>query len=386
MAPAVSSSSRETAARGDTTKPERREPTEPHNGVMTTALAYATDDASAQFHRIEITRRDLQPEDVLLDIRFAGICHSDIHTARGEWGDVLYPLVPGHEIAGVVREVGSAVTRFEPGDRVGIGCFHDSCRECEECENGTEQFCQGTSPDGKRGPTWTYNDRDRYGEPTRGGYSTATVVPEAYLCRIPDEIELDEAAPLLCAGITTYSPLRRFNAGPGMKVAIVGVGGLGHVGVQLATAMGAEVHVISQTRSKEEDAKRFGAVALHPLNEPDDLTQHRASFDLILSTVAADVDLGLLLSLLKTRGTLVDVGLPEHPVSLPFGALTGRNLTLAGSNIGGIAETQEMLDFCAEHGVRPQIEVISGEEITAAYDKVVNSQVRYRYVIDTSTF
>lgn len=353
---------------------------------MPKAIAYATDSADAVFHRTEIDRRELEPHDVRLDIKFAGICHSDIHTACGEWGRVHYPLVPGHEIAGVVTEVGPEVTRYQIGDRVGIGCFHDSCGECEQCKAGTEQFCTGVTPEGKKGPTWTYNSVDRYGVPTAGGYSTSTVAPENYICRIPDEIELDEAAPLMCAGITTYSPLKRFGVGPGQKVGIVGVGGLGHVGVQIAAALGAEVHVISQTRSKEADAKKFGAVALHPLSEPDDLKKERASFDLLLSTVSSDLNIELLLGLLKTHGTLVDVGLPQHSIELSMATLAGRNLTLAGSNIGGIAETQEMLEFCAAHGVRPQIEKITGEDITAAYDKIVDSKVRYRYVIDTASF
>lgn len=346
-----------------------------------TATAYATDSVDAQFHRTTIQRRELQANDVLIDIKFAGICHSDIHTARGEWGKVNYPLVPGHEIAGIVREVGPGVSKYAPGDRVGIGCFVDSCGTCEQCLQGTEQFCTGEG-----GTTWTYNSVDRYGAPTAGGYSDAIVANENYVCRIPDSIPLDQAAPLLCAGITTYSPLSRWGAGPGKKVAVVGMGGLGHMAVQIAAAMGAEVHVISQTRSKEQDAKKFGATALHAVSEPGTLRALRGQFDLIVSTVSDSPDLDGYIACLKPHAALVNVGLPEHPVTFELDGLTGQNKILAGSNIGGIRETQEMLDFCAEHGLAAQIEVIGGEDITAAYAKVVGSQVRYRYVIDTATF
>ena len=353
--------------------------------MPTTVNAYAVDSPTGAFFRTQIERRDPGPRDIALDIAFAGICHSDIHTARGEWGPVTYPLVPGHEIAGVVTQVGDEVTRFKVGDHVGIGCFVDSCGSCEQCKDGTEQFCTG-EVDGKRGVTWTYDSVDRFGAPTSGGYSAAIVVGEDYLCRIPEPLPLDAAAPLLCAGVTMYSPLKRWGAGPGKKVAIVGMGGLGHMGVQIAAAMGAEVHVISQTRSKEEDGRRFGAAAYHATSEPGSLKELRGTFDLVVSTVAGDVDLGGLLGTLKPFGVLVDVGLPEHPVTLRLGSLVGGNKVLAGSQIGGIAETQEMLDFCAEHGITAQIEVIGGEDITEAYDRVVASQVRYRYVIDVDTF
>lgn len=348
---------------------------------MPEAIAYAIDSATGSFSRTTIQRREPGPTEVLFDIVFAGICHSDIHTARGEWGPAIYPLVPGHELAGVVRQVGSEVTKFAVGDRVGVGCFVDSCASCEQCDAGLEQFCEGEG-----GTIWTYNCLGRDGVPTAGGYSTCITVEQDYVLRIPDSIPLDQAAPLLCAGITLYSPLKHWQAGPGKRVAIVGMGGLGHMGVQIAAAMGAEVAVISQTMSKEADGRKFGATEYYATSEPDTYKKLRKSFDLIVSTVSGDLDLNKLLGCLKVDGTLVDVGLPEHPVPLRVSMLTSARRSLAGSQIGGIAETQEMLDFCAEHGLAAQVEVIGGEDINEAYDKVVASQVRYRYVIDTSTF
>jgi len=348
---------------------------------MPQARAYAIDSPTGRFAATTIERREPGPTEVLFDIAFAGICHSDIHTARSEWGPARYPLVPGHEIAGIVGKVGSAVTDFAVGDRVGVGCFVDSCGACAPCLQGEEQFCEGPG-----GPVMTYNSIGRDGLPTAGGYSTAITVEQDYLCRIPDGIELAQAAPLLCAGITMYSPLKRWGAGPGKRVAIVGMGGLGHMGVQLGAAMGAEVAVISQTRSKEADGRRFGAVEYHATSEEGTLKALRNSFDLIISTVSGDLDLAGLLWCLKVGGTLVDVGLPEHPVELDLRPLVMGRRNLAGSLIGGIAETQEMLDFCAEHGLASVVEVISGEDINDAYDRVVRSDVRYRFVIDTSTF
>jgi len=348
---------------------------------MPEVLAYATDDHNAEFHRTTITRREPGPTEVYFEIKYAGICHSDIHTARAEWGPAIYPLVPGHEIVGIVTKIGDQVTKFAVGDKVGIGCFVDSCRECEQCKAGHEQFCT-TKPY----TIWTYNSIGRDGLPTAGGYSQAITVEQDYVIRIPDEIPFDTAAPLLCAGITLYSPLKRWGAGPGKKVAIIGMGGLGHVGVQIAAKMGAEVVVISQTMSKKDDGLRFGASDYYATSEPERLRELRGSLDLMVSTVAAVADLDAMLKLLKPGGVLVDVGLPEHASTLRLSSLTNGNKVLAGSQIGGIAETQEVLDFCAANGVVPQVEIISGEDITAAYDKVVHSQVRYRYVIDTSTF
>ncbi|PRC46347.1 alcohol dehydrogenase, partial [Mycobacterium sp. ITM-2017-0098] len=299
--------------------------------------------------------------DVAFDIHFAGICHSDLHTVRGEWGPVDYPMVPGHEIAGLVTEVGAEVTKFKVGDRVGVGCFVDSCRECEACVAGEEQYCTGG------GMVGTYNGIGRDGQPTQGGYSGAIVVDEKYVLSIPDAIPLDQAAPLLCAGITTYSPLHHWNAGPGKKVAVIGLGGLGHLAVKIAVAMGAEVTVLSQSLKKMEDGLRLGAKDYRATSDRDTFKELRGRFDLILNTVSANLDLDDYLKLLKLDGTLVELGMPEHPMQVPAAALIMGRRSLTGSLIGGIAETQEMLDFCAEHGVAPEIEVIEPDYINEAY-------------------
>ncbi|MEU6093823.1 NAD(P)-dependent alcohol dehydrogenase [Streptomyces sp. NPDC047079] len=345
---------------------------------MTTVAAYAAPAAKAPLERTTIERREVGEFDVLIDIKFAGICHSDIHQAREGWGEAIFPMVPGHEIAGVVSEVGSGVTKFKVGDRVGVGCMVDSCRECENCLAGLEQYCL-------KGMIGTYNALDKNGEPTYGGYSEKIVVDENYTVRIPDGLSLDVAAPLLCAGITTYSPLRHWNAGPGKKVAIVGLGGLGHMGVKLAHAMGAEVSVLSQSLRKKDDGLKLGADHYYATSDPKTFEELRGTFDLIVSTVSAPLDFGAFLSLLKTDGALVNVGAPEEPISLNlFSVISGRK-TLAGSGIGGIRETQEMLDFCAEHGIGAEIELIGASEINDAYERVLNSDVRYRFVIDTAT-
>ncbi|MEV6735902.1 NAD(P)-dependent alcohol dehydrogenase [Streptomyces sp. NPDC051104] len=345
---------------------------------MTTVAAYAAPAAKAPLERTTIERREVREFDVLIDIKFAGICHSDIHQAREGWGEAIFPMVPGHEIAGVVSEVGPGVTKFKVGDRVGVGCLVDSCRECENCEKGLEQYCL-------KGGVGTYNAIGKDGEPTYGGYSEKVVVDENFVVRIPDGLSLDVAAPLLCAGITTYSPLRHWNAGPGKKVAIVGLGGLGHMGVKLAHAMGAEVTVLSQSLRKKDDGLKLGADHYYATSDPKTFEELRGTFDLIISTVSAPMDFGALLSLLKTDGALVNVGAPEEPISLNlFSVISGRK-TLAGSGIGGIRETQEMLDFCAEHGVGAEIELISASEINEAYERVLSSDVRYRFVIDTAT-
>ncbi|ROR54936.1 putative zinc-type alcohol dehydrogenase-like protein [Luteococcus japonicus] len=349
---------------------------------MPEVLAYATDDKSCQFHKTTITRREPGATEVFFEVKYAGICHSDIHTAREEWGPVTFPLVPGHELAGIVTQVGSEVTKFAVGDKVGVGCFVDSCGECEFCQQGQEQFCTST----EKPVVMTYASTGRDGLPTAGGYSQGITVEQDYVCRIPDEIPFEAAAPLLCAGITTYSPLKRWGAGPGKKVAVVGMGGLGHMGVQIAAAMGAEVSVISQTMSKEADGKKFGASHYYATSEEGTLDKLRGTFDMVLSTISAGYDVDALLGTLKVGGALVNVGAPEKPVDVAVFSLIVGNKIFAGSNIGGIAETQEMLDFCAEHGIAPQVEIIGGEDITEAYDKVVASKVRYRYVIDTSTF
>ncbi|WP_099040167.1 NAD(P)-dependent alcohol dehydrogenase [Mycobacterium neglectum] len=346
---------------------------------MTTVSAYAAPSATAPLTETTITRRDVGPHDVSFEIHFAGICHSDIHTVRGEWGDIQYPLVPGHEIAGIVTEVGSEVSKFKVGDRVGVGCFVDSCRECAQCRAGEEQYC--TNP----GMVGTYGGVGRDGEPTQGGYSGAIVVDENYVLNIPDSLPLDAAAPLLCAGITLYSPLRHWNAGPDTSVAVVGLGGLGHMGVKLAHAMGAKVTVLSQSLKKMEDGLRLGADEYYATSDPATFETLADSFDLILNTVSANLDLNAYLGLLKTDGTLVELGMPEHPMSVIAPALVRGRRRLAGSMIGGIAETQEMLDFCAEHDVRPEIEVITPDYINEAYQRVLSSDVRYRFVINTES-
>ncbi|MEV7342847.1 NAD(P)-dependent alcohol dehydrogenase [Streptomyces sp. NPDC093544] len=345
---------------------------------MTTVAAYAAPAPKAPLERTTIERREVGEFDVLIDVKFAGICHSDIHQAREGWGEAIFPMVPGHEIAGIVTEVGSGVTKFEVGDRAGVGCMVDSCRECDNCKAGLEQYCvKGNVP--------TYNGIGVDGTPTYGGYSTHIVVDENYTVRIPDGISLDEAAPLLCAGITTYSPLKHWNAGPGKKVAVLGMGGLGHMGVKIAHALGAEVTVLSQSLRKKDDGLKLGADHYYATSDPKTFEELAGTFDIILSTVSAPLDFGAYLALLKTDGALVNVGAPEEPISLNlFSLLSGRK-TLAGSGIGGIQETQEMLDFCAEHGLGAEIELITASEINNAYERVLASDVRYRFVIDTAT-
>jgi uncharacterized zinc-type alcohol dehydrogenase-like protein len=345
---------------------------------MNTISAYAATSATEPLTRTTITRRDPGPRDVAIEIKFAGICHSDIHTVKAEWGTPNYPVVPGHEIAGVVTAVGSEVTKHKVGDHVGVGCFVDSCRECSSCRAGLEQYC-------KRGMTTTYNAIGRDGQPTYGGYSRAIVVDENYVLRIPEALPLDAAAPLLCAGITLYSPLRHWNAGPDKRIAVIGLGGLGHMGVKLGAAMGAEVTVLSQSLKKMEDGLRLGATHYYATSDPDTFKKLRNGFDLILNTVSANLDLGEYLKLLDVDGTMVELGIPEHPMPVPAFALALMRRNLSGSNIGGIAETQEMLDFCAEHHVTPEIEVIEPDYINEAYERVLASDVRYRFVIDTAT-
>lgn len=345
---------------------------------MITAKARAVDGPDKSFRAAEIKRRDLDLHDVLIEIKYAGICHSDIHTAHGEWGAVNYPLVPGHEIAGVVSDVGGEVTKYKVGDRVGVGCMVDSCGECESCRKGEEQYClKGNVP--------TYAGVDKYGEPTQGGYSTHIVVTEDFVVRIPDNIELDAAAPLLCAGITTYSPLNHWGAGTGKKVAVVGMGGLGHMAVKIANAMGAEVTVLSQTLNKKEDGLKFGAKNYYATSDPETFEKLVGSFDLIINTVSAKIDISAYLSLLTLDGTLVNVGAPAEPLSLNVFSLIAHRRSFAGSMIGGIRETQEMLDFCAKHNIIPNIEVISADQIDEAYERVLASDVKYRFVIDIST-
>lgn len=345
---------------------------------MITVNARATFSPEGPFKPTEIERRELQPHDVLIEIKYAGICHSDIHTARGEWGPVQYPLVPGHEIAGIVAQVGSAVTKHAVGDRVGVGCMVDSCGECPNCHKGEEQYCLN-------GMTGTYGATDKYGHYTQGGYSTHIVVTEEFVVRIPDSLPLDAAAPLLCAGITTFSPLRHWGAAPGKRVAVVGLGGLGHMAVKLAHAMGAEVTVLSQSLKKKEDGLKLGADHYYATSDSETFKTLAGSFDLIVNTVSAKLDMSAYLSLLALDGTLVNVGAPAEPLSVNVFSLIGHRRSFAGSMIGGIRETQEMLDFCAEHGIAPEIEVISADRIDEAWERVLASDVRYRFVIDIST-
>ncbi|MFJ5549549.1 NAD(P)-dependent alcohol dehydrogenase [Streptomyces sp. NPDC093225] len=344
----------------------------------TRVAAWAAPAPKAPLERTTVPRRAVGEHDVLIEIKYAGICHSDIHQARDGWGEGTFPMVPGHEIAGVVTAVGAGVTRFAVGDRVGVGCFVDSCRACEYCLAGQEQYCV-------QGMTGTYNGRDKNGDPTYGGYSTHIVVDENYTVRIPDGLALDVAAPLLCAGITLYSPLKHWGAGPGKKVAVVGLGGLGHMGVKIAAALGAEVTVLSQSLRKKDDGLRLGAAHYHATSDEATFRDLAGTFDLVVSTVSAPLDLNAYLGLLKVDGALVNVGAPEEDVSLNlFSVITGRR-TLAGSMIGGIAETQEMLDFCAAHGLGAEIETIRADEINTAFERILSSDVRYRFVIDAAT-
>ncbi|WP_433198536.1 NAD(P)-dependent alcohol dehydrogenase [Nocardia sp. CA-107356] len=349
---------------------------------MSVATAYAMSTPDGPFEKLAIERRELGPRDVLIDVKYAGICHSDIHTARDEWGSAKYPCVPGHEIAGIVAAVGSQVTKHRVGDRVGVGCMVDSCGVCGPCLANEEQYCDN-------GATMTYNTpvdpSVQPGGHTMGGYSTRVVVTENFVLSIPEGIGLDVAAPLLCAGITLFSPLRHWHAGPGKRVAIIGMGGLGHVGVKIAAAMGAEVTVLSHSLSKQDDGKRFGAHHYYTTGDKQTFRDLRNRFDLILNTVSADLPIDNYLRLLKLDGTLVVLGVPENPLSVRSFILSGYRRALAGSMIGGIAQTQEMLNFCAEHGIGAEIELISADEIDGAYDRVVASDVRYRFVIDAST-
>ncbi|MBD8703797.1 NAD(P)-dependent alcohol dehydrogenase [Frigoribacterium sp. CFBP9039] len=347
---------------------------------MRTVNAYAAPSATEPLVKTTIERRDVGPKDVMIDIAYAGICHSDIHTVRGEWGEIQYPQVVGHEIVGTVSEVGSEVTKHKVGDRVGVGCMVNSCGECEYCKRGDEQYCA-------KGNVGTYTGVDPAdGTITQGGYSQAVVVTEDFVLRVPESLDYDKVAPLLCAGITLYSPLHHWGVTEGTKVAIVGMGGLGHMGVKIAAALGAEVTVLSQTTSKKDDSLRFGAKAHYATSDEQTFTDLANSFDLIINTVSAKVDMGAYLGLLAVDGTLVNVGAPSEPLEVPAFALIPARRSWAGSAIGGIRETQEMLDFCAEHGIVPETELIDADQINEAYERVLKSDVRYRFVIDAATF
>lgn len=343
------------------------------------AKGYAAQSADTPLAPFGFERRDPQGTDVAIDILFCGVCHSDLHTVRGEWGGTQFPCVPGHEIVGRVTAVGGDVDTFKVGEIVGVGCMVDSCGHCPSCDAGEEQYCETT------GFVGTYNGPDPVmGGHTFGGYSDHIVVDAGFVLKIGhDERDLAAVAPLLCAGITTYSPLRHWKVGPGQKVGIVGLGGLGHMGVKIAAALGAEVHVFSTSPNKRDDAIRLGATDLIVSKDEDQMATHANSFDLILDTVAASHDLDAFTALLKRDGTMVLVGVPEHPHPSPsVGNLIFKRRTIAGSLIGGIAETQEMLDFCVEHGLTSDIEMIAIADIDTAYDRMVKGDVKYRFVID----
>ncbi|AFL53623.1 putative zinc-type alcohol dehydrogenase-like protein [Sinorhizobium fredii] len=345
---------------------------------MAIARGYAATDASKPLAPFTFERREPRDDDVVIDIQYCGVCHSDIHQARDEWGNATFPMVPGHEIVGIVRAVGSKVTKFKLGDRVGVGCFVDSCTTCATRDVDLEHYMPGL--------VVTYNGVEADGKtPTQGGYSDHIVVKEGYVLSIPENLPLDAAAPLLCAGITLYSPLRHWKAGPGKKVAIVGMGGLGHMGVKLAHAMGADVTVLSQSLSKKEDGLRLGADHYYATNDPQTFEKLAGSFDLIICTVGTEIDWNAYLNLLKVDGDFVVVGIPENPVPVHAFSLVPARRSISGSMIGSIKETQEMLDFCGEHGIVSEIEIIQMQEINAAYERVLKSDVRYRFVIDMAS-
>ncbi|HEY0505735.1 MAG TPA: NAD(P)-dependent alcohol dehydrogenase [Lysobacter sp.] len=348
--------------------------------------AYAALDAKSPLAPFNIERREPGPREVLIDILYCGVCHSDIHQARDGWGGSIFPMVPGHEIVGRISRVGSQVERFQVGEAVGVGVFVDSCRTCPSCREGEEQYCDfgmsGTYNSYERDPQDHRFDRSR---PTYGGYSTMITVDQDYVLRIPESLPLDRAAPLLCAGITTYSPLKHFGVKAGDRVAVVGLGGLGHMAVKLAVAMGAHVTVLSTSESKRADALALGAADFASTRDGTVFKERANTLDFIIDTVSAEHDYNAYLNLLRINGTMVLVGLPETPQAVSAGALTRKRRRLAGSMIGGIAETQEMLDFCARHGIASDIELIRIEQINEAYERMLRSDVRYRFVIDIAS-
>ena len=345
---------------------------------MLKTKGYAAATAESALAPFAFERRDPREQDVAIDIKFCGICHTDIHQARGEFPGSIFPMVPGHEIAGVVTAVGSQVSKFKVGDKVGIGCMVDSCRTCAQCQQGLEQYCS-------QGAVWTYNSRDKDGTPTMGGYSNNIVADENYVLRMPANLQLGACAPLLCAGITLYSPLRHWHAEPGKRVAIIGLGGLGHMGVKLAHAMGAEVTVLSHTPRKEADAKRLGADQFHVTSDPETFKKLQGRFNLIISTVSGAFDWNQYTALLAVDGSFVVVGVPDKPISIQAFPLILARRSIAGSVIGGIRETQEMLDFCAKHQVTSDVEVIPVQKVNEAFERILKSDVRYRFVIDMAS-
>lgn len=346
---------------------------------MMPVKSYAAYDAESPLKPYSFERRDPGPKDVQIEILYCGVCHSDIHTAKGDWGPAIYPLVPGHEIVGRVVKIGSEVSKFKIGDYAGVGCFVDSCRVCPNCKTGEEQFCE-------EGMTGTYNSYERGTDiPTYGGYSTGITVDEAYTLRISDKLELSEVAPLLCAGITTYSPLRHLKVGKGHKVGVLGLGGLGHMAVKFAVSFGAEVTMLSGSPSKEADAKKLGAHHFALTSDAEKMQSLNNTFDFILNTVSAAHDYNFYLNLLKTNGTMIVVGAPPVPAQIPAFTLIMKRRSIMGSLIGGIAETQEMLDYCAEHNITSDVEVIPMDYINEAYVRMDKSDVKYRFVVDMAS-
>ncbi|MFC6102252.1 NAD(P)-dependent alcohol dehydrogenase [Olivibacter domesticus] len=346
---------------------------------VTNIKAYGTEAAEAPLNQLSINRRKATPHDVEIDILYCGVCHSDLHTARNEWHGTIYPCVPGHEIVGKIKSVGHHVTKFKVGDLVGVGCIVDSCRECDYCKEGLEQYCEP-------GMIGTYNSPDKYlNTPTYGGYSESVVVDENYVLRIPENLDLAATSPLLCAGITTYSPLRHWNVGPGKKVGIVGIGGLGHMGIKLAKAMGAHVVAFTTSESKFEEAKRLGADEVVLSKDAEQMAAYRGKLHFILDAVSAEHDVNAYLNLLRVDGSLALVGAPEQPLPIAaFSVIIGRK-SFAGSAIGGIAETQEMLDFCGKHNITADIEMINIKQINEAYERLLKGDVKYRFVIDMAS-
>jgi uncharacterized zinc-type alcohol dehydrogenase-like protein len=346
---------------------------------MIGAKAYAVHSATDKLGPWNFERREVGPSDVQIEILYCGVCHSDIHQARNEWGGSKFPMVPGHEIVGLVTKVGANVTKFKEGDLAGIGCLVDSCHECVNCQNGQEQFC-------KKGASATYNsfEQDKV-TPTYGGYSNRIVTTESFVCKVSDKLPLAGVAPLLCAGITTYSPLRKWKVGKGHKVAVLGLGGLGHMAVKFAVSFGAEVTVLSTSANKEEDARRLGSHNFVNTTNADEVKKYAGYFDFIVDTVSAPHDYNMYLRMLAINGVQICVGLPPTPIQFMGFALMGGNRVITASSIGGLPETQEMLDYCAEHGITSDVEVINMEYINDAYDRILKSDVKYRFVIDMAT-
>jgi alcohol dehydrogenase (NADP+) len=345
---------------------------------MLQVIGYAAKEAKASLTPFSFERRDLLDHDVVIDIQYCGICHTDIHQVKNEWGRSNYPMVPGHEIVGNISQVGSQVTRFKIGDKVGIGCFVDSCRNCYACSEGLEQYCNNVLT--------TYNGIEKDGKtPTQGGYSNKIVVDENYVLNMPDNLVLENAAPLLCAGITLYSPLMKWKAGPGKKVAIIGLGGLGHIGVKIAHALGSEVTVLSHSLKKQQDAKKMGSDNFYTTSDSKTFVKLEGYFDIMINTVSTDINLNQYLNLLKLDGTMIVVGVPEKDTQINAYSLISARRNLAGSLIGGISETQEMLNFCSKHNITCDVELIPIQKVNEAYERILNSDVRYRFVIDLNS-